>query len=683
MRPPRRVRPPYGLDDVAEAIAILGEFPVVPASYIPRLTEIALGTGKTHRLAAQKVLERQPGGLETARLGLVNANSDVRSSAAVWLARIGDPVAIPDLRAALGKEKREAVQAVLLSALDKLGDDISAYLSPSVLLDAAAKGLKAKVPVDAEWLPPLPAVRWADGTPVDPDIVRWWAVLSVKLKDPTGAGLIPIYVGLLDESSRQELGRFVLDAWIAQDTRRATDAEAREYAAAEGPQRYQQYQRWAGSDYAARTLEQVIEEVRKEKLGELLGSAIGSKGVLALTAGAPGHYLLTIVQRYMRDHPQRRAQVEALITAASVNDDPAAIQLVIGVARRHKMATVQAKATELVEALATRKGWTADELADRTIPSAGFDDTGVLNLDYGPRQFTGRITVDAKTGAYGVALTNADGKPIKALPAPGASDDAELVKAAKAQLTTSKKELKQVVDAQTARLFEAMCLGRTWPAAAWREDLLSHPVMRQLVSRLVWVIDPGTENQLLFRPDVEGELLDADDEAVELPTGSQVGLAHWSVLPADEVTAWQAHMRDYQVKALFDQFDVITLPEFDPEATQLADHEGWLSDTYAIRGRATKRGYVRGEAEDGGWFCDYRRAYTGIGLVSVIGFTGSFFQEEQMSAAVETLTFEGKNWRPVKLADVPPILLAESYRDYVFVAEAGAFDPEWQTRSAW
>jgi len=671
---------------VAEAIEVLGAFPVVPASYVPRLSEIALGTAKTNRLEAQKLLERQPSGLEIARLGLSDGKAEVRSSAAAWLARIGDPAAIPDLRAALKAEKREAVQAVLLSALDKLGDDISSYLSPEALLEAASKGLKAKAPADAAWLPLLPSVRWADGSPVDPDIVRWWAILSVKMKDPTGAGLIPMYVSLLDEASQAELGRFVLDAWIAQDIRRATDEEAREFAAVEGVKRYNQYQAWAknsGSwarEYAARPLEQVIEEVRKEKLGEFLGSAIGSKGVLALAAGAPGHYVLTVVQRYMRDQYQRRSQIEALITAASVNDDPAAIQLVIGVARRHKMATIQAKAGELVEALAARKGWTADELADRTIPSAGFDDAGVLNLDYGPRQFTGRITVDAKTGAYGVALTNADGKPVKSLPAPGASDDAELVKAARAQLTTSKKELKQVVEAQTSRLFEAMCLGRTWPVAAWREDLLSHPVMRQLVSNLVWVIDPG-EDQRLFRPTVDGELLDADDETVDLPEDGKIGLAHWSVLPAEQVAAWQAHMRDYQVKALFDQFEVVELPERAADATAIDDHAGWLSDSFAIRGRANKRGYARGEAMDGGWFDTYRRPYTGVGLVALIEFTGSYLPEEQIPAAVTKLSFERTNGRSVALGDVPPILLAESYRDYVYVAEAGAYDPDWKTKA--
>jgi hypothetical protein len=38
-----------------------------------------------------------------------------------------------------------------------------------------------------------------------------------------------------------------------------------------------------------------------------------------------------------------------------------------------------------VRELAERKGWTIDELADRTIPSAGFGDDGELELSYGPR----------------------------------------------------------------------------------------------------------------------------------------------------------------------------------------------------------------------------------------------------------------------------------------------------------
>jgi len=64
----------------------------------------------------------------------------------------------------------------------------------------------------------------------------------------------------------------------------------------------------------------------------------------------------------------------------------------------------------------------------------------------------------------------------------------------------------------------------------------------------------------------------------------------------------------------------------------------------------------------------------------VIEFTGSILPEENIPAAVKRLWFESDG-RQLKLGDVPPILLAESYADYVHIAEAGGFDPQWDQKS--
>ncbi len=134
----------------------------------------------------------------------------------------------------------------MLNALSLLGDDISADVAPEVLAAAAKKGLSAKLPAGMAWFPldALPACRWADGSTVEPETSRWWAGLGVKLKDPKGAGLIPLYVSLLDDDSKTRLGMFVLDAWIAQDTRNPPDELCREYAAANVDSRYSNYQSW-------------------------------------------------------------------------------------------------------------------------------------------------------------------------------------------------------------------------------------------------------------------------------------------------------------------------------------------------------------------------------------------------------------------------------------------------------
>lgn len=699
--------------DLGETLRVLATFPVLPSRWVPRLTELALGQGRTHRAAAQQALSALPDIGGRVAESLSHGQSEVRVEAAAWLGRLGDPASVPVLRRALASEKRETVRAALLTALEALGDDITGDLSPATLVAEARRGLRAKVPAALTWFPfdRLPAARWADGTEVEPDVLRWWVVLAGKLKEPAGNALLTRYLGLLDPPSRAALGETVLRELVAHDTRHPSHDEAEAHAAVEGPRRHAQYQQYLQNartgPQAARlsaeqrayyeetygkTLEQCVAAARAEKAAEYLGSAIAAKGVLALTAGAPGPAAVEVVRQYTRDHYQRRAQVEALLDGLSGSDDPAVIQLMLSISRRYRTRSVQERALAHVEAIAERRGWSQDQLADRTIPTAGLDDTGTLALSYGPRSFA--VTLDT---ALRPVLRSPDGKVLKALPAPRQDDDAEAAKEAKKELTAHKKEVKQVVDLQTARLYEAMCTDRTWPAADWDEFLRRHPLAGRLVQRLVW-LDLGPEGDdaftpRAFRPADDGSLLDRDDDEVELPSDHLVRLAHGSLLDADEREAWRAHLRDYRVVPLFDQLgnlppDVALRGERGEPVHVVDDHLGWVTDTFTIRGALTKRGYQRDQAEDGGWFYRYTKSFDSTGLRAVVEFTGSMLPEENIAAAVKTLVFEdtrSRSWnaRSRPLEEVPRVLLAETYADYRAVASAGAFDPDWEKVTAW
>lgn len=681
----------YGATKPARALAVLAELPRVPRRFLPRLTELALGEGRTYRATAQEALSTHPGVRGLAEQGLGNGRSEVRRTAAEWLARLGDADAVPALRAVLAKERSEVVRAAILTSLECLGEDISGDLAPQALLAEATKGLRAKAPVSMAWfdLGSLPAARWvADGSPVDPTILRWWVVLAVKLKDPSGAGLLERYLSLLQEEDRGRLGNLVLSAWVAQDTRHPSQEESSAHAQAGAQHRYDMYQGWAKRSpqyYAAeasKTVEDHYRDLYREHQSTYLGSAVKDKGMLALTVAMPGSELAATFQQYAKAHIGRRSQTESLVQALAANGRPAAVQELLAVSRRFRQATVQETAQRLASELADRRGWTAEQLADRTVQTAGFEDDGLLHLDLGSREYVGRITP-----AFTLELTSDAGKVVKALPAARATDDPELVKAAKKQLTTSRKELKAVVALQTQRLYEAMCVGRTWTAQEWRDYVLGHPVMSRLAERLVWVENPGTDDARAFRPD-GGALLDVDDEDVELGTSSSstVGLAHAVLLGTEATAAWSSHLVDYEVEPLFAQLDVTT-PALDAGAVAVTDREGWLSDSFSIRGRATKRGYARSQSEDGGWFSAYTKAFTSAGIVVQIEFTGSFVPEENIPAAITRLTFEGtgrgSRRGAVRIADLPPVLVAEAYRDYVAVAEAGAFDADWEKKSQW
>ncbi|MFJ3405289.1 DUF4132 domain-containing protein [Promicromonospora sp. NPDC090134] len=715
-----------GSERTGKVLAMLREFPALPPMLLPQLTALALGAGKTHRVAAQQVLEAHAGARSLAEQALADSKGEVRASAAVWLARIGDPAAVPALRAALKKERREAARAALLSALETLGDDISADLAPEILQAEATKGLKAKIPASLHWFPfeQLPEVRWAGGAGAEPggvvprDVVRWWVVLATKLKVPSGEGLIARYVGLLDPASQAALGSFVLRAWVAQDTRNPSVEHSREYADQHAQSRWDNLQasikRYPEyyADQAGQTVEDFWKRLYREDQATYLGSATQEKGLLALTVGMPGAGLATTAQHYFAAHKGRRAQAEYLVRALAANGDRAAVQQLLAVSRRFKQRTVQETAGVLAQDIADRNGWDGDQLADRTVQTAGFDDDGILRLDLGGPSGGGdggevRVVTGRITEAFTLELRNPAGKVVKALPAKRASDDDEVYAEAKRQLKESRAELKAVVALQTQRFAEAMVTGRTWSAADWREFVLGHPLMSRLAARLVWAAElpgadgaagPGADGAgprtVTFRPGDGGALIGVDDEDVTLPDDARVSLVHAATLGDDDETgapAWRGHLGDYEITPLFDQglgaeADATGgLPDLLGTATVIDTRKGWLSDSFTIRGRATKLGYSRSQAEDAGWFSAYRKEYPTLDLTVEIEFTGAFLPEENITAAVQELVFRRTGtWDDrgrLKLEDVPKVLLAVSYRDYVTVAEGGAFDPDWEKKS--
>ena len=436
--------------------------------------------------------------------------------------------------------------------------------------------------------------------------------------------------------------------------------------------------------YGTIRLEEVTEEIKREQLAIYLGSAIKSKGMLALTVNAQGRFAVKQLQNCMKQHYPRRSQIEAMISALSLSNDPLIIQLLLSLSRRYRTASVQTLANILVSEIAERNQWSSDELADRTIPTAGLDENAVLNLQYGSRQFT--AIVDDKDKFI---LRNEDGKEIKALPAARQNDDESLIKEAKALFSTSKKEFKQVVDMQTGRLYEAMCSERQWNVAEWQEYIFEHPIMKRLIQRLVWLEVKTNGEKISFRPSDDGALLNLEDDEIELSVDSKIQISHAVLVGEDEAKAWIAHFKDYKVKFLFEQM-THHVPKLDNDnVTEINDRKGWLTDTFTLRGVITKLGYQRASIEDGGSFDRYTKPFKQLGIDVEITFSGSYVPEENIPAVLYELAFSKKGSRswnnhelPIK--EIPPILLAESYADYLKIADAThGFDPDWEKKTPW
>ncbi len=492
---------------IGYTLEILARFDGIPIQFMPQLLEFAVGSQKTHRLQTQQLLTRLPLIHEQVIDSLTDKKQDIRANSAEWLAQLAvtelhrpfREQIIEALYSQLKKEKKEIVLASLLSALEALDQDVAEFFSPQKLLKDAQKGLKAKRSKQFEWFSfdsTNVQLTWHDGSEVNPSIIEWWIVLAEKLKDPTPNDLLKRYIGLLSDVSQRALSDYVLETFIAQDIMPYSLQEAQNMSPQMASDLYLEYgeygwyflptgirNTWSAKYGDENVTEELIQEELVKQLMKLpKATAVKNKGMLALAYKATGSTAVIKLQDMIKHHHKRTAQITALITALGASDDLVIIQFLLVLSKRYRTKSIQQLATDIVTDFARRNHWTDDELADRTIPTAGLDHNGVLVLDYDSRTLTAYVDEKDK-----FVLLNENGKVIKSLPAPRKNDDKEIIKEAKSLFSNSKKELKQVLAMQTTRFYEALCSQRIWTVADWKEYLYAHPLMRRLLTRLLWL----------------------------------------------------------------------------------------------------------------------------------------------------------------------------------------------------
>jgi hypothetical protein len=620
-----------GFDEYPDYVAI-ATLPAPPARLADHLYTLAVSAQKSERAHAQAALARDP--LRAARVAaaLQDGKGEVRLAAAQWLTRIADPSALPALQAAWENEKQDVIRGALLDALIAIGEDAATYLDPAATAADAARFVAKGLPSSLNWLDwaALPEVSWASsGETVPRAVVQWLCATAVKAKSPEPDAMLRHYAALFDAVARERLGSHLLDCWLRED------------------------------------------------------SPSASRGLLALVAACGGRDVVPAAEQYLKKwYGQRAAQGKALIAMLAWVNHPSATQLVLAIGSGFRTKSFQEEAVRQADALAERNGWTVDELADRTIPTAGFDEHGVLDLPYGPRTFTAVLRPDLT-----VELRDPDGTMISALPAPRKLDDADQAKESRSGFSAAKKELKTIAALQAQRLYEAMCTGRSWPAEDWDRYLLRHPVAGPGVRRLVWVAEAGDRALVVFRPLDDGSLTDSGDNEVHLPDGSRIKVAHDTLLSPDEVPRWAAHLADYEVTPLFQQLGRGTYavtPQLRP-ARQLTDFTGYVLEAFALRGLAGKLGYTRGQAQGGAWFYTYEKRLPTLGIVATVNFTGNPMHEENRPVALKELSFRRETpdgYRgELSLGDVPAVFVSECWQDMRLLAEGATFDPEWEKKT--
>ena len=616
---------------------LIASFPEIPTRLSELSYNFALGTAKRDQRAAQEALSTHPDAVRRATEALSDGNGTVRSVAAEWLGRLGDRDAVPALASAFAHERNEAVSGTMLESLVALGETVESHFDLADTDAQAARVMANGLPAALKWLDPdrLPDVRRASGSGLVPrETMLWLIVGATKAKSSIPTALLKACVGQIRPEDAEAFGDALLALWIAAD----------EEAVGRHSYRVNAYGERASS----------------------AGQPSGARGLFSVVAACGGAGSVADASRYVRTwHGQRAHQSKALVTMLAHHRHPAAAEALVAIAYRFKAPSIERQARSEVEELAQRRGWTQDQLADRTVPTAGFDDQGALHLSYGERSFTARLLPDC-----GIELVDADGKVLKALPSPRRGEE-EAAKEAKRSLSAARKQLTETVKIQTMRLHDAMCVQRAWAGSEWREDIAGHPVLARLAARLVWVAN-GHES-LAFRLLDDGTLTSAGDEPVELGDDAEVRIAHDVVLAEDEVAAWQQHLDDYEVPSLFAQLGRGRAELTDEEAA--AD----TLDAHQVRvpiGRleqaAVRRGYRRGAVGDAAAFDWFEKEFASLGLRSRAMIQGHGIEDHESDTVLEGLVVESTTTGlAVPLGQVPPVLLTELQHDLAAMVAQG------------
>lgn len=664
-----------GVDDAARDASViprillhLRAMPSIPEQLLPSLWSLALGGARQFRQEAQDTVMGTPGAFERVVESLDDGRQAVRGTAAEWLGRLGDSRAIRHVELRLRRERTDTVRAVLCSALERLGGSLEPYVGRDALSAEAAKGLD-RVPASVTPLLslPLPDVRWADsGDAVDDLVIRWWLVKATKLKRVEPDALQRRHAALLRPSDRAALADAIVRGWIDFDLHGAPSA------------RFQAARRRAERQPVdPDSLQAQFDEAIQRQLTENRGSefsAIAWKGCLSLAAACGAANVAEPIGRFLRDwYGYRAAQCKALLGVLAWSDEPEATQLLLQVATRFRTAGIRKEADRLVHDCAVRHGWSYDELADRTLPDAGLERDGTCIVSYESAQATSpvpevsRVLTLRLLSDLSVQVEDADdgGRVLSGLPDARVCDDAASVDKARKALSRIRRSVKAFVQQQRARLYEAMCGAREWESSDWRTYLLGHPIAKHLCKRVVWAtVDPPST---LFRIADDGSPVDINGRPASVE-GSRVRIAHASTCSADDAEAWRTHLEDAGFKALLDQFprEMHDLPGEWRDALEFDVLHARPITSFQLRSVANRRGYVRGEAGDGGWIFDYVKHYPSLRVVARLHFDGCPLPIAKGETSLFSLSVEELVDTEAPLAPAPaPIALGKLPRPLV------------------
>lgn len=382
------------------------------------------------------------------------------------------------------------------------------------------------------------------------------------------------------------------------------------------------------------------------------GASAKEKWILVFASLWGGREIIDIYVHYIKfwSENMRGAMAVAAVKALALNGSSEALMQVDNFARKFKSNQVKAAANEAMAEAAEFLGITAEELADRVVPDMKFDDRMCRIFDYGSRKFSVYLTPSLEIEIY-----NGE-KKVKNMPKPGINDETETAEKSYAEFKEMKKQLKNVVAVQKARLEYALMCERKWTSENWKKLFVKNPVMHSFAIGLIWGVYENSELKSTFRYMDDGSFTTSDEDEFDLPENAVISLVHPIELTDEEIDKWSEQLSDYEIVQPFKQLsrEVYFPNDSELKSTEINRFKGKSIVNLTFMSRMLKNGWYKGTAQDAGFFYEFTRKDVsrhikdnkGIsvpdGWGAELKFSGMYigaYSEETEDITVEELTF--------------------------------------------
>jgi len=235
----------------------------------------------------------------------------------------------------------------------------------------------------------------------------------------------------------------------------------------------------------------------------------------------------------------------ACIYALSISGVKEAVSELVRLQQKVKRTEVQRLVHDAIDHIAAKQKITVTDLEEMSIPTFNLDLDGCYTQAVG--DYSAEIRIISSRTAQ-LTWKSTDGKVRESVPAAIKQDHKTEISA----LRKSVKSIESTLSAQCSRIEHLLLLQPVWDYEIWYERYLNHPLLSQIVRRLIWQF--SNEDRKILGIWQDGQIVGVDQGGFDwLTPATKVRLWHPLGFEIDTVFEWRKYLEEHQITQPFKQ----------------------------------------------------------------------------------------------------------------------------------